>query len=158
MATIQEDIVTFSGMIVQALSSEDLNLNYTLSSTKDIDTFYDKHSVDGVPIKDGSMVNNLGQILFAIGSYIGETIIRIVPEAVWVIDEEDPEGEINVQIKLPNGALVCPVQRAIKRFRNGPEDSIYVYVYHIVQPYVDVERLLKSEPTVELKKKRWWHF
>jgi hypothetical protein len=155
MPTIKEDILTFSSMIAKGFTSEKLNLDYTLSSFKDIDTFYHRHSKNGERVEGDKFSKNLGQILFAIGGYIGETIIKIVPGTVWETDENDPEGEINAILKLPDGTIVWPMQRAIKRFKNGEEDGIYVYGYHILQGYADVEKLLNQEKA-KRKKKSWW--
>lgn len=47
MATIKEDIITFSDMIVKGFSADKLTLDYTMTSFKDIDTFYDLHSTNG---------------------------------------------------------------------------------------------------------------
>jgi hypothetical protein len=34
---------------------------------------------------------------------------------------------MNIALHLPDGSIIWPVQRVIKRFRNGPEDSIAFY-------------------------------
>ena len=142
-------------MIIRGFSADKLKLDYTLSSFKEIDKFYDLHSKEGQAVEGGRFSKNIGQILFALGGYIGETIIRIVPGAEWVTDESDPEGEINAIIKLPDGAQIWPMQRAIKRFRNGEEDGIYAYGYLVVSNYVNIEELLAIEQ-VKKKNKPWW--
>jgi hypothetical protein len=157
MATIKEDIKTFSEMIVKGFGADKLTLNYTLTSFKDIDTFYDLHSKNGERVEGGRFSKNLGQILFALGAYVGETIIKIVPGSAWETDESDPEGEINAILKLPNGTTVWPMQRTIKRFRNGQEDSIYIYGYHILKDHVDIEELLEQEQIIRTKGP-WWKF
>ena len=157
MPTIKEDIVTFSDMIVKGFTSDNLNLDYSLCSFKDIDNFYDRHSKNGERVEGGKFSENLGQILFALGGYIGETIIKIVSGTVWETNESDPEGEINATLILPDGTTVWPMQRTIKRFRNGEEDGIYVYGYHILKSHVDIEKLLEQEQ-LKRKKKAWWKF
>ena len=47
----------------------------------------------------------------------------------WLTDDNDPQGEINVAVKLKDGSTIFPVQRAMKRYMNGKEDSIYDYGY-----------------------------
>ena len=37
-------------------------------------------------------------------------------------------GEINIQVKLTDGSVIWPVQKAMKRFKLGAEESIYLYV------------------------------
>jgi len=157
MPTIQKDIVTFSDMIVKGFKSDKLDLDYTLTSFKDIDKFYDRHSKNGKRIEGGRFDKNLGQILFALGGYVGQTIIKIVPGTIWETDEKDPEGEVNAVLKLPNGTIVWPMQRTIKRFRNGEEDGIYVYGYSIVKGHVDIDELLELE-NAKRTKKPWWKF
>ena len=34
-----------------------------------------------------------------------------------------------MSVELSNGTIIFPTQRAMKRYQNGPEDSIYAYVY-----------------------------
>ena len=155
MATIKEDIETFSDMIVKGFKVDKLTLDYTLTSFKDIDKFYDLHSKNGESVEGGRFSKNLGQILFALGAYIGQTIIRIVPGTVWETDDNDPEGEINAILKLPDGTTAWPMQRAIKRFRNGGEDGIFVYGYYIIENYMDVKKLLETEE-VSRTKRPWW--
>lgn len=155
MAAIKEDIISFSNLIIKGFASDKLNLDFTLTSFKDIDTFYNLHSRDGVPVEAGRLSKNLGQILFALGAYIGQTIIRIIPGTTWETDEKDPEGEINTVLRLPDNSTIWPMQRTIKRFRNGGADSIYVYGYAIIQKYLDIEKLLEAEQ-VNRNKKSWW--
>ena len=71
-------------------------------------------------------MEQLGSRVFALGSYVGEVIIRTYG-GQWRADDDDPEGELNVEVVLPSGTVVWPVQRVMKRFKNDPEDGIYVY-------------------------------
>lgn len=45
----------------------------------------------------------------------------------WITDDNDPNGEINISVKLANGTILWPVQKAMERFKNCSEDSIYFY-------------------------------
>lgn len=72
------------------------------------------------------MAAGLGARLFGLGCYVGEAI-RIGLGGVWDADGQDPAGEINVMLRLSDGSVIWPVQRVIKRFRNGPEDSLVAY-------------------------------
>ncbi|MFF0201453.1 hypothetical protein [Streptomyces sp. NPDC005017] len=54
-------------------------------------------------------------------------MIRRQGGGAWRVDDNDPRGETNVEIHLPDGAVVWPVQRVMKRFSNGSEDSIAGY-------------------------------
>jgi hypothetical protein len=50
-----------------------------------------------------------------------------VPVGEWRGDDEDPQGEINVQLVLVDGTTLWPVQRVMERFANGPEDGVAGY-------------------------------
>jgi len=79
------------------------------------------------PKQGGLLAENMGQRLFAIGSFIGEVIIKECG-GEWITDDNDKMGEINVAIKLPNGSMLFPVQRVMKRVREGVENNICDYV------------------------------
>jgi hypothetical protein len=87
------------------------------------------------------------RLLFSIGAYIGETLLRNAPGAYWKTEDADPEGEITAAIHLPDGTICWPMQRAIKRFRNGSADSIYAYGQAII-----------PSPLIVKRKKSWWPF
>ncbi|WP_406723669.1 hypothetical protein WJ438_01865 [Streptomyces sp. GD-15H] len=89
-------------------------------------TITPEHSNHGNPAVGGLLATDVGPRLFAIGAYLGETV-RHNLGGVWETDDEDPYGEMNIALRLPDGSIVWPVQRVIKRFRNGPEDSIVGY-------------------------------
>jgi len=127
MASLEEDIKKMSDWIVGAFKADKLLLDYTPASFRRIDDFFEKHSAGGNAKPKGRLSTNRGPILFAIGSYVGETIIRNVPGSVWRTNDADPEGEINAEIVLPDGTVLWPMQRVIKRFKNGAEDGIYAY-------------------------------
>jgi hypothetical protein len=127
MATLLEDIGTYSDWIVKAFKADNLHLDYTLESFRMIDEFFDLYSEKGEAKPNGRLSRDRGVILFAIGAYVGETIRRNVPGSKWMTKDSDPEGEINVEVELPQGATIWPVQRVIGRFQNGPEDGIYAY-------------------------------
>ncbi|WP_408053107.1 hypothetical protein [Streptomyces sp. HO565] len=60
------------------------------------------------------------------GCYVGETI-QLSLGGVWEADDADPAGELNVRLRLASGSVIWPVQRVVKRFQNGPEDSLTAY-------------------------------
>lgn len=103
-----------------------LSRRFSPSSLWEIDRFFDEHSKDGQATPDGLLVGILGSRIFAIGAYIGE-VIRRSKGGEWIGDDADPEAEIGATLKLPDGKECWPVQRAMKRFKNGPEDGIAAY-------------------------------
>lgn len=122
--TLKEDILIGSDWIVNCLNSSGYKADYTLESMKEIDRFFDEQSGS-----DGFLEKyDRGQILFGLGSYVGETVIKLYG-GKWITDDNDPKGEINISIELNNHSIIWPVIRCLKRYTNGREDSIYDYVY-----------------------------
>lgn len=126
MATLKEDIKTGSDWISTALKSSGYKADFSQKSLGEIDRFFDEHSKDGKPTPDGLLSEQLGNRLFCIGSYVGE-VIRKKVGGEWIVDDSDPQGEINITLKTSDGVQMWPVQRAMKRLQNGAEDSIAAY-------------------------------
>lgn len=123
--TLEEDIKSASEWVVTALNVSGYKADYTLDSMKEIDRFFDEQSG-----KDGIISKNRGTILFALGSYIGETAIKLYG-GKWITDDNTTKGEIYIAVELENGITGWPVLRCIKRYNNGQEDSIYAYLYSL---------------------------
>lgn len=130
MGTIKEDIAESSDWISRALQSSGYRADFSPHSLSEIDRFFDDHSVNGTAKPGGLLSQDLGPRLFAIGSYIGEVVRRSVG-GEWVGDDADPEAEITVELHLPDGSRCWPIQRVMKRFRNGPEDGIAFWAYGV---------------------------
>jgi hypothetical protein len=126
MATLKEDIKTGSNWISTALKSSGYKADFSPKSLKEIDRFFNEQSKDGKPTDKGLLSKQLGNRLFCIGSYIGEVIRRKVG-GEWITNDSDPQGEINITLKTPDGTQMWPVQRVMKRLQNGAEDSIAAY-------------------------------
>ncbi|MEU6260743.1 hypothetical protein [Streptomyces sp. NPDC047043] len=126
MATLLQDVSSASEWIAGALQHSGYQADFSPESLAEIDRFLDDHSSEGSALPGGLLADGLGQKLFALGAYVGETIRR-ERGGTWQADDDDPRGEINVELHLPEGGVVWPVQRVIKRFKNGPEDGIAVY-------------------------------
>ena len=121
--TLLQDIMTSKDWIARALNSSNYVADFSIGSLKEIDRFFDEQNTP-----DGILSRNRGQILFALGAYIGEVIISVCG-GEWITDDSDPQGEVNIAVKLKDGSIIFPVQRAMKRYMNGNEDSIYDYGY-----------------------------
>jgi hypothetical protein len=164
MATLKEDIKTQSDWIVKAFAEDDFKLDYTIDSFIEIDKFFNKNLKNGKPKKGGRLAKKgFGPILFSIGSYVGETIIKNVNGAEWITDDNDPQGELKVSMKLPNGTEIWPIQKVIKRFQNGSEDAIYPYAYSVTkefinQPFNEQYWTVTAERDEANIKKTWWKF
>lgn len=126
MATIKEDISRSADWIAHALSSSGYRADFTPQSLWDIDRFFDDHSSGGAAEPGGLLSEDIGQRIFAIGSYIGEVARRGLG-GEWIGNDEDPQAEITVELRFADDVRCWPVQRAMKRFKNGPEDGIAVW-------------------------------
>lgn len=121
--SLEEDIHSACEWVVNALNVSGYNADYSLESMKELDRFFDEQSGEG-----GIISRNRGQIIFAVASYVGETVIRLYG-GKW-----SGSDEINMSVELNNGTIIFPTQRVMKRYQNGSEDSIYAYVYVLGTP------------------------
>jgi len=125
-STLEEDIPKAAEWVVNALNASGYKADYTLESMKEIDRFFDEQcGPEGILEK-----YNRGWILFSLGSYIGQTVIRL-HGGKWITNDDDPEGEINIAVETVEGVTMWPVIRCMKRYKNGPEDSVYALVYSL---------------------------
>jgi hypothetical protein len=119
---------------------------------------------EGKPVKGGRLHGKgFGPKLFSIGSYVGETITKNVKGAEWVTDDNDPQSELNLYVKLPNDGQIWPILKVMKRFQNGSEDAIYPYVHALTKEFTNLPfneefwtltaEIDEPEPT-----KYWWKF
>lgn len=164
MGTLKEDIKTQSEWIVKAFASDKFNLDYSIDSIIEIDRFFAVNMKNGQPKRGGRLPQKgFGPILFSIGSYVGETIIANIEGAEWITDDDDPYGEVNISMKLPNGVEMWPMQKVMKRFENGAEDAIYPYVHMVTkeftgQPFNESFWSIAQEDNESVKAKPWWKF
>lgn len=121
--TLLQDIYSSSEWVANALNVSGYKADYSLESMKEIDRFFDEQNTS-----TGILSKNRGQILFALGSYIGQTVIKLYG-GKWITDDNNPEGEMNIAVILDNGSTIWPVLKCMKRYTSGQEDSIYDYVY-----------------------------
>jgi hypothetical protein len=123
---IIEDVEGSAEWMAAALSSSGYAADFSTASLWEVERFFDEHAPHGQARKGGLLSGGLGQRLFGLGSYVGEVIRRGLG-GEWKGDDSDPEAEINVALVLTDESLIWPVQRAMKRFQNGPEDSVVAY-------------------------------
>ena len=119
--TLMEDIPKAEKWLVEAMASSGYELDGTIGSFKELDRFFEEQRRPG-----GLLDGKVGNKLFAVGCYMGQVLIASLG-GTWETDDSDPMGEINIAVHLSDGSTVWPVQRAMKRFQNGAEDSLYVY-------------------------------
>lgn len=121
-ATLMEDIPRAETWLVENMNASGYALDGTMESFRELDRFFDEQSRPGGLLADGRP----GSKLFAVGCYMGQVFVRQLG-GVWETDDADPAGEVNIAVRLPDGSLVWPVQRAMKRLKNGAEDGLYDY-------------------------------
>ena len=119
--TLKEDIPKAEKWLVEAMASSGYQLDGTIDSFKELDRFFEEQHRPG-----GLLDGKVGNKLFAVGCYMGQVLIAQLG-GTWETDDSDPMGEINVAVHLSDGSTIWPVQRAMKRFQNGAEDSLYAY-------------------------------
>lgn len=161
MPQLKEDITACSEWIVQCFGSIQLPLDYSLDSIVHIDGFLERNVVDSQPAPGSVLAANFGQILFGLGAYLGETIIRHAPGAEWVLDDADPQSEVNAEVRLADGSQIWPMMKIIKRAQNGFEDSVYPYAYELTKPYTDLPfnpAFWHINPQEPPYKKPWYKF
>ena len=125
MGTLIEDIQESAQWVATALSMTGYKADFSPESLWEIDRFFDDHSREGRPKPNSLLGKQLGYRLFALGSYVGE-VLRRSQGGEWEADDTDPKGEMNVALHV-NGGTCWPVQRVMKRLKNGPEDGIAAY-------------------------------
>jgi hypothetical protein len=123
---IVSDALASAEWIARALSQSGYTADFTLGSLKQIDRFFEEQAANGRPKAGGLLSEQLGARLFAIGAYVGE-VIRRQNGGEWQGDDNDTQAEINVAVRLKTGTILWPVQRVMKRFKNGAEDGIWIY-------------------------------
>lgn len=126
MNALEHDLLQAAQGVANALSRFGYTADFSPASLAEIDRFFDENVSDGTPRPDGLLGQELGARLFGIGGYVGE-VVRRATKGQWQCDAHDPQGEMNVSV-LTGQRLECfPVQRVMKRFKYGPEDSIVAW-------------------------------
>jgi hypothetical protein len=126
-----DDISFAAQWISTALTSSGYDADFSPESISEIERFFEEHAKDGEPVADGLLAQDLGQRLFGLGSYCGEVLRRELG-GEWITDDDDPEGEVNVALKLSSGVICWPIQRVMKRLR-GREDNLVRWAHAIRQ-------------------------
>lgn len=163
MGTLKEDIQSQANWIIQAFAADGYTLDYSIKSTMELDKFFFQNMVNGQAKKRGRLDGTgYGTVLFAMGAYLGETIIKNIPGTIWLTDDDDPEGELTVAMQLPDETIVWPIQRVMQRFQEGKEEAIYPYAHALTTPYLQEEfddSFWQLEASIDTSPiKPWWKF
>ena len=130
MALIKEEITTASEWMAAALLSSGYNADFSLSSFAEVERFFNEHSANGFPRAGSFLANDTDSRIFAMGCYIGE-VIRRVKGGEWQGSDDDPNVKVNLELRLPDGSVSWPTQRAMRRLKNGSPDSIVAYAQEL---------------------------
>ena len=123
MGTIKEDVNASADWMSRALQSSGYRADFSPSSLWEIDRFFDEQTHNGEGKPGGLLSDGVGQRIFGLGAYIGE-VVRRTTGGEWAGNDSDPKVEVNFELRLPDGTRCWPVQRVMKRFKNGAEDGI----------------------------------
>lgn len=76
---------------------------------------------------------DLGPTLMALGAYTGEVLVRATG-AVWVEFDAGQQAIFGQPfgIRTPDGRLWNPLGKAVKRYENGPQDSLRLFCLAVV--------------------------
>jgi hypothetical protein len=143
-STLADDIPVAADWIARALGSSGYKADFTRDSIREIERFFETQSAEGEPVAGGLLSEGLGARLFALGCYCGEVLRRDVG-GEWLTDDSDPEGEINIALKLADGSICWPVQRVMKRLDSAENNLVHwamrlrndpslVPINHLFQP------------------------
>lgn len=150
MGTIVEDVEASAAWMATALTESGYTADFSPASLWQVEFFFDEHCAEGRAVRGGLLTDDLGSRLFGLGSYVGE-VIRRARGGEWKGDDSDPAAEISVALHLSDGTVCWPVQRVMKRFKQGPEDSIFGYGLGLG---LDIG----PQPERAVAERPWWKF
>ncbi len=119
--TVQEEVASYKLWIEEALESSGYKADYTIDGLKEIDRFITEEGKEG-----GLISQNLGEILFGLSVYVGETIIKNCG-GEWCFDDSADGSDL--RIKLLDGSYITPLDRVVSMYKFGNENSIHAYGY-----------------------------
>ena len=128
--SLVEDASDGAVWMSKTLTSSGYRADFSIESLGEVDRFFDEQVTEGQARAGGLLAKNLGRTLFCLGAYCGE-VIRRHRCGTWMPGGQEPDAEINLALQLPDGSVIWPVQRAMKRYRFGREDSLVAYAASI---------------------------
>lgn len=149
---LQEEIHQSTIWLIKAFKELNLKLDYSVYSVRFIDNLIDAQFTEGKPNAKGIMSENTGPKLFAISAYLGEVVIRNTTGSHWVVNDEDPQGEINIKVVSSQGTEMYPALRLMKRIHTPGDEGLYEYIHAAVTQY------MKSLDDIVKEKRPWWKF
>lgn len=126
MSDLVQDAPDAARWIAEALTSSGYVADFSPASLGEVDRFFDEQSDGGRPRPGGLLAADTGRRLFALGAYVGEVLLRELGGS-WRAPEAAPDSEEGLMVVLPDGSVVWPIERALKRFVEGAENGIAAY-------------------------------
>lgn len=126
MGDLVQDASEAATRVAEALLSSGYVADFSPASLGEIDRFFDEQSRDGRPRPGRLLADDTGRRLFALGAYVGEVLLHELGGA-WRADASAPDSEEGLMVVFPDGSVVWPVQRVLKRYVEGPENGLTAY-------------------------------
>jgi hypothetical protein len=150
LSSLRSDVATSSDWIAGALAQTGYGGDFSPESLWELDRFLEDHTVEGRARRGGPLADDVGAKLFALGAYLGE-VIRRDHGGEWRSGSDDEADEVNIELRLPDGTHLWPVQRVMKRFQLGEEEGLAAYALAVGVP-------VGPAPAPRPKPAPWWQF
>ena len=142
---VQSMIEMMKTWITAALSSSNYQADFSVDSLKDIDRFFDEQNTENGILSQNEQSRK--GILFALGIYVGETIITNYG-GKWITENyEDPN---TIKLQTEDGEVWFPVIRVQARYQYGSANSLYAYA-----KLVDKKKCDEKQPSVKSIDEIW---
>jgi hypothetical protein len=113
-------------LVAVALRSDGYEADFSPASLWELDRFFDEQSRKGKPRRYGPLAKETSLRLFSLGAYAGEVIRRELG-GEWESAHDDPQPELNLALRLPDGTVIWPVQQAVRRLASGADEALVAY-------------------------------
>jgi hypothetical protein len=120
------DVISMAHWVAGALTRSGYRADFSVSSLREVDRFFDEQSADGRPVDGGLLASDTDARIFALGAYVGE-VLRREAGGTWHADSGSSDGALGLSVVLPDQTVVWPVMRTWKRYHEGSENSLAAY-------------------------------
>lgn len=123
---IEDQVAPQAEWLVGRLKQLHYAVDYSPASLWEADRFINEAFPGGEPME--RIQPDVGRIIFALGAYSGE-VVRRSKGGAWRWDgkPDDPDAEVDIELRLPAGPRQKPMRRALGRIREGFRESMAVW-------------------------------